>query len=446
MGVSRDISEPVSPDGEGRRATARSVEAVWRIESARLVGALARQTGDVGLAEDIGQDALVKALETWPRAGIPEDPFAWLLTTARNAGIDRIRRDQRLREKYADIGADLERSVSPDQPGPDRGPLDPELLGDDLLGLIFTACHPALSTDSQVALTLRVLGGLSTEEIARAFLVATPTAAQRISRAKRTLADAGVSFHVPDEREMGERLGSVLGVIYLIFNEGYAATAGDDWVRPDLCQEAMRLGRILAGLIPDESEVTGLLALMEMQASRLAARTGPDGQPLLLEEQDRTAWDRLLIRRGLAGASRAMEVTEPGPYALEAALAACHARASTFAETDWNEIVSLYDRLLTVRSSPVIDLNRAIAISRAEGPAAGLSELERIPGGERFATYHPFPAARGDMLARLGRQEEAAAEFERAAELATNEAESRILKRRADECNAMSNSGVPVRP
>lgn len=436
---------PVAPDGE-RGSADRAVEAVWRIESARLIAALSRQVGDLGLAEEIAQDALVKALESWPAGGVPEDPFAWLLATARNAGVDRIRRDRRLREKYAEVGADLELSLAGADRETESGPLDPERLGDDLLGLIFTACHPVLTVDSRVALTLKVLGGLSTEEIARAFLVSTPTAAQRISRAKRSLSDAGVTFAVPDEAEMGERLGAVLGVIYLIFNEGYAATAGPGWTRPDLCREALRLGRILAGLIPDEPEVTGLLALMELQASRLRARTGPEGEPRLLEEQDRAIWDRLLIRRGLAGAERAMSEGSPGPYALQAAIAACHARAGRVEETDWPEIVSLYDRLLEVQPSPVIRLNRAIALSRAEGPAAGLEALDRCASDGRLEGYAPLPAARGDLLARLGRPGEAAERFAEAAELTTNQAERRILRRRAAECDSMSKTGQPVRP
>ncbi len=431
------LSDPAPRPGAEAQATAGAVEAVWRIESARLIAALSRQTGDLGLAEEIAQDALVKALETWPEAGVPRDPFAWLLTTARNAGIDRIRRERRLREKHAAVGAELERSLGVGEPEPEAeaGPLDPEGVGDDLLGLIFTACHPALTVDSRVALTLRVLGGLSTEEIARAFLVSAPTAAQRISRAKRSLADAGVRFEVPDETEMGERLGSVLGVIYLTFNEGYAATAGPGWTRPELCDEALRLGRILSGLIPDEPEVTGLLALMELQASRLGARTGPDGEPVLLDQQDRSAWDRLLIRRGLAGTDRAVRTSRPGPYALQAAIAACHARAARFEETDWAGIVRLYDRLLVERPSPVVALNRAIALSRAEGAEAGLAALERCAADGRLDGYHPFPAARGDMLASLGRNEEARAEFSRAAELATNEAERQILRSRAAGCD-----------
>lgn len=435
-----------NPGPAERRASERAVEAVWRIESARLIAGLSRRLGDVGLAEELAQDALVRALETWPRTGVPEDPFAWLLTTARNAGVDRIRRDRSLEEKHARLAADLERSGPGEPAGEGEGPLDPERLGDDLLGLIFTACHPALTVESRVALTLRVLGGLSTEEIGRAFLVPAATAGQRISRAKRSLAEAGVRFEVPAEDEMGERLGAVLGVIYLIFNEGYAATAGPDWTRPELCAEALRLGRILTGLIPDQPEVIGLLALMEIQASRLPARTGPDGRPRLLEAQDRRAWDRLLVRRGLAGAERALASGDPGPYALQAAIAACHARAPSFAETEWAEIVRLYDRLIEVAPSPVAALSRAIALSRAAGPEAGLQELARVAADGRLDRYPPLPAARGDMLARAGRPGEAIPELERALELTTNEAERAMLGERIEECEAMSKSGGAVRP
>ncbi len=409
----------------------RAIDAVWRIESARLIAGLARITGDVGLAEELAQDALVAALEQWPESGVPDKPGAWLMSTAKHRAIDRIRRDSTLSRKYEELG----RQVMTEEEG--TSSLEPdEDTGDDLLTLIFTASHPVLPTDARVALTLRVVGGLTTEEIARAFLVPTPTMAQRITRAKRTLSEARVRFEVPAGTERTARLGSVLEVVYLIFNEGYAATAGDDWVRPALCEDALRLGRVLAGLMPNEPEVHGLVALMEIQASRLRARVGPGGEPILLLDQDRSRWDRLLIDRGLAALDRAERRGPLGPYALQAAIAACHARARTAAETDWARIVALYDALAQLTPSPVVDLNRAVAVGMAFGPAAALEAVDELRDDKSLSGYHLLPAVRGDLLRKLGRPGEARAEFLRAAELAGNATERALLLRRAAECGA----------
>ena len=394
-----------------------SVDAVWRIESSRVIATLVRFTGDVGQAEDLAQEALVAALEQWPEAGIPKNPGAWLTTVAKRKAIDGWRRQSTLRDKYASIAND-----PVDAPEPD------DLIRDDLLRLVFISCHPVLSPEARVTLTLRLVGGLTTEEIARAFLVPSPTIGQRITRAKRTLSAAKVPFEVPDARELGERLGAVLEVIYLVFNEGYAATAGDDWMRPGLTREALRLGRILANLMPREPEVHGLVALMEFQASRTGARTKPDGTPILLSDQDRTRWDRSQISRGVDALARADALGRArGPYTLQAALAACHATAPNPDATDWNEIVALYDALAMLTPSPVIDLNRAVAISMARGPDAGLIAVDRLAGVGALAGYHLLPAVRGDILERLGRWAEARAEFERAASLTRNERERAVL-------------------
>ena len=413
--------------------TNRTVEAVWRIESARLIAGLARVAGDVGLAEELAQDALVAALEQWPKSGVPDNPGAWLMTTAKNRGIDRLRRLQNLERKQQELGRELEsRQVS------ETAAVDAALddhVGDDLLSLVFTTCHPVLSTDARVALTLRLLGGLTTTEIARSFLVSEATVAQRIVRAKRTLAEARVPFEVPGPDELGERLGSVLEVVYLIFNEGYSATAGDDWMRPELCNEALRLGRILAGLTPREPEVHGLVALMEIQASRTRARTGPDGEPILLLEQDRARWDQLLIRRGLAELDRADRLGGArGPYALQAAIAACHARARRAEDTDWEEIAALYEALSGVAPSPVVELNRAVAVGMAFGPEAGLELVDQLLDAPALGDYHLLPTARGDLLVKLGRTDEARREFERAASMTENERERAVLLARAAEC------------
>ncbi|HKB33224.1 MAG TPA: RNA polymerase sigma factor [Candidatus Dormibacteraeota bacterium] len=407
------------------------MDAIWRIESARLIAGLARVVGDIGTAEELAQDALVAALEQWPSEGVPERPGAWLMGTAKHRAIDAIRRRKTLERKHELIG----QAVEPAQEG-----LDPELdeeVGDDLLGLIFMACHPVLAMDARVALTLRVLGGLTTEEIARGFLVPVATIAQRIVRAKRTLAETRVRFELPGGAERLARLASVLEVIYLIFNEGYSATAGSDWVRPALCDEALRLGRILAALTPDEPEVHGLVALMEIQASRLGARVGPSGEPVLLLDQDRARWDRLLIRRGLAELERAEALGGAlGPYALQAAIAACHARAKTAAETDWSRIVALYDAVAQLAPSPVVELNRAVAVGMAFGPAAGLELVDALVSEPSLESYHLLPAVRGDLLRKLGRFDEARAEFERSASLTENVPERQLLLRRAAECAA----------
>jgi RNA polymerase sigma-70 factor, ECF subfamily len=408
----------------------RAIDAVWRIESARLIAGLTRMVGDLGLAEDLAQDALVAALERWPATGVPDNPGAWLMATAKHRAIDQLRRRTMLDRKHQQLGHELEA-----QQEAAMGNLEAALddhVGDDLLRLMFTACHPVLSTQARVALTLRLLGGLTTPEIARAFLVPEATVAQRIVRAKRTLAEARVPFEVPRGDELAARLSSVLGVIYLVFNEGYSATAGDDWVRPSLCEEALRLGRILAGLAPDEPEVHGLLALMEIQASRLRARVGPDGEPVLLLDQDRARWDQLLIRRGLAELARAQVPGGAlGPYALQAAIAACHARAPTAAETDWIRIVALYDALAETSPSPVVELNRAVAVGMAFGPAEGLELVDQLTDEPALKGYHLLPSVRGDLLAKLGRHREARAEFERAASLTQNARERALLLERA---------------
>jgi RNA polymerase sigma-70 factor, ECF subfamily len=409
--------------------TRRTIEAVWRIESARLIGALARLVGDVGLAEDLAQDALVAALERWPKSGVPDKPGAWLMATAKHRAIDMLRRGKMLERRHQQLGYELElqESATPDVDASIDNPVD-----DDILRLMFVACHPVLSTEARVALTLRLLGGLTTAEIARAFLVPESTVAQRIVRAKRTLAEARVPFETPRGPALTARLSSVLEVIYLIFNEGYSATAGEDWMRPELCDEALRLGRILAGLAPGEPEVHGLVALMEIQASRSKARTGPAGEPILLLEQNRSRWDQLLIRRGLAALERAEGLGGSlGPYALQAAIAACHARARTAEETDWGRIVALYDALAQLRPSPVVELNRAVAVAMAFGPSAGLELVDALCGEPALETYHLLPSIRGDLLAKLGRSAEATAEFERAAALTRNERERSLLLERA---------------
>ncbi|HEU5054947.1 MAG TPA: RNA polymerase sigma factor [Kofleriaceae bacterium] len=406
----------------------RAIEAVWRIESARVIAGLTRMVRDVGLAEELAQDALVRALEEWPTSGVPDNPGAWLMTAGKNRAIDLLRRRKMQDRKHQEIGHDLEG----EQAVPDMAAALDDPVGDDLLRLVFIACHPVLSTEARVALTLRLLGGLTTDEIARAFLVPEPTIAQRIVRAKKTLADKQVPFEVPRAAELAERLASVLEVVYLVFNEGYAATAGDDWMRPALCEDALRLGRILAGLVPNEPEVHGLCALMEIQASRARARTGPSGEPILLLEQDRSRWDQVLIRRGLAALARAEELSGvPGPYTLQAAIAACHARARTAAETDWARIAALYAVLAQRVPSPVVELNRAVAVGMAHGPAAGLELLDTLVADPALSRYHLLPAARGDLLARLGRNREARAELERAASMTRNERERALLLERA---------------
>jgi RNA polymerase sigma factor (sigma-70 family) len=412
--------------------THRAIEAVWRIESAKLIAGLARVVRDVGLAEDLAQDALVAALEQWPVSGVPDNPGAWLMTTAKRRAIDAMRRDALHERKHAQIGAELEDER--ERAVPDLDAAIDDHVGDDLLSLIFTACHPVLSTDARIALTLRLLGGLTTDEIARAFLVPEPTIAQRIVRAKKTLAGRRVPFEVPRGAEFHERLSSVLQVIYLVFNEGYSATAGDDWVRPALCEDALRLGRILAGLVPEDGEVHGLVALMEIQASRLRARTGPTGEPVLLLDQDRSRWDQLLIRRGFDALARAESLSDEhggGPYVVQAEIAACHARARVASDTDWHRIASLYAQLATLAPSPVVELNRAVAVSMASGPAAGLEIVDSIAEEPSLKSYHLLPAVRGDFLSKLGRSSEARDEFERAAGLTRNARERELLLQRA---------------
>ena len=412
--------------------THRAIDAVWRIESPRLIAGLTRMVRDVGLAEDLAQDALVAALERWPESGVPDNPGAWLMTTAKRRAIDRLRRDRMLDGKHVELGREIDARLADAVADLEAAIDDP--VGDDLLRLIFIACHPVLSTEARAALTLRLIGGLTTDEIARAFLVAEPTVAQRIVRAKRALADAQVPFEVPRGAELASRLASVLEVVYLVFNEGYSATAGDDLVRPALCEDALRLGRILAELAADEPEVHGLVALMEIQASRLRARVGPSGEAVLLLDQDRPRWDQLLIRRGLAALERAGRLGgERGPYALQAAIAACHARARTPRETDWSRIAGLYDELATLAPSPVVELNRAVAVGMASGPAAGLELVDALTSEPSLASYHLLPAVRGDLLAKLGRSAEARREFERAASLTRNEREREVLLGRAAE-------------
>jgi RNA polymerase sigma factor (sigma-70 family) len=416
--------------------THRAIEAVWRIESARLIAGLARITRDVGLAEELAQDALVAALEQWPESGIPDNPGAWLMATAKHRAIDQLRRRQLMGRKHEQLGheAELQQEMAADEfetAGDDE-------LGDDLLRLIFTACHTVLATEARVALTLRLLCGLTTDEIARAFLVPEPTVAQRIVRAKRTLAEARVPYEVPRGPELSARLASVLEVIYLVFNEGYTATAGEDWLRPGLCQDALRLGRVLAGLAPMEPEVHGLVALMEIQASRFGARIGPGGEPVLLMDQDLSRWDLVLARRGLAALTRAEELGGGlGPYVLQAEIAACHARAQSPGDTDWTRIVALYDALAQIMPSPVVELNRAVAVSMAFGPAAGLELVDALLSEPTLKAYHLLPVVRGDFLLKLGRGAEASAEFERAAGLTRNARERVFLLERA----ALSNPG-----
>jgi RNA polymerase sigma-70 factor (ECF subfamily) len=410
--------------------THAAIEAVVRMESARLIAGLARYTGDIGLAEELAQDAVVAALEQWPESGVPRNSGAWLMTVAKRRAVDQFRRNRDLRQKYAQIGRALEAEGDSVTPDFDRAFSDD--IDDDLLRLVFTACHPVLGVPARVALTLRLLGGLTTAEIARAYLVPEPTIAQRIVRAKKTLARAKVPFEVPGAAERPARLSSVLEVIYLIFNEGYSATAGDDWMRPALCADALRLGRVLAQLMPGEPEVQGLVALLEIQASRVRARTGPSGEPVLLLDQDRRRWDRLLINRGLAALARAEELGGArGPYALQAAIAACHARAFRPADTDWARITELYAVLAEVMPSPVIELNRAVAVSMAFGPQAGLDMVDELVAEPALRGYHLLPSVRGDLLMKLGRPDEARAEFERAAELTRNEQERELSAERA---------------
>ena len=409
----------------------KTIEGIFRIEWPKLVAGLARLVRDVGVAEELAQDALVVALEQWPESGVPDKPGAWLTTTAKNRALDALRRDKTLARKLGELGAREGDGAAGAAAMEARAD---ESVDDDLLRLVFVCCHPVLSSDARVALTLRLLGGLATDEIARAFLVPEATIAQRIVRAKRTLADAGVPFEVPRREELEERLASVLEVIYLIFNEGYSATAGDDWVRPALCEDALRLGRVLEALAPGEAEAHGLAALMEIQSSRLGARVGPSGEPILLLDQNRARWDGVLVARGLAALARAEALGGRGPYALQAAIAACHARARTAQQTDWPRIASLYGELARVAPSPVVELNRAIAVARADGPGAGLAILDGLASHPSLASYHLLPAARGDLLAKLGRNGEARAELERAASLTRNERERAMLLERAARC------------
>src|SRR5712692_5910353 len=420
--------------------THRAIDAVWRIESARIIAGLTRIVRDVGLAEELAQDALVAALQQWPESGIPDNPGAWLMATAKHRAIDMFRRNKRLERKHEELGRELQAQQEMAVPDFDAA------LDDDLLRLVFISCHPVLSTEARVALTLRLLGGLTTDEIARAFLVPEPTVAQRIVRAKRTLTEARVPFEVPLGPDLRARLSSGLEVIYLIFNEGYSATAGEDWMRPALCEDALRLGRILAELVPNELEVHGLVALMEIQASRARARVGPAGEPILLLDQDRTRWDHVLVRRGLAALQRAQEVSNAlggalGPYALQAAIAACHARARTAGETDWRRIAALYDALAQLMPSPVVDLNRAVALSMAFGPEAGLELIDTLASEPSLKAYHLLPSVRGDLLKKIGRFAEAQAEFQRAASLTRNARERELLLDRARAC-----AGGPTQP
>jgi RNA polymerase sigma factor (sigma-70 family) len=413
-------------------ATHRAIEAVWRIESARLIAALTRKVRDVGLAEDLAQDALLAALERWPQTGVPSNPGAWLMAAANHRAVDMIRRNALHERKSDAIAHEVTSRAESDAPDLDAAIDDP--IGDDLLRLIFMCCHPVLATDARVALTLRLLGGLTTPEIARAFLVPEATLAQRIVRAKRTLTEARVPFEIPHGTELHARLDAVLEVVYLVFNEGYSATAGDDWVRPALCEDAMRLGRVLAQLAPDASEVHGLVALMEIQASRLRARVGADGTPILLMDQDRARWDRVLITRGLEALDRATHTSAAlGPYTLQAAIAACHARAVTAADTDWSRIAALYDALAQLHPSPIVELNRAVAVGMAFGPAAGLELVDALAEERSLARYHLLPSVRGDLLERLGRLDEARREFARAASLTNNARERDLLLKRAQQ-------------
>lgn len=411
-----------------------TVETVFRIESPRIIAAVARTVRDVGIAEELAQDALVAALEQWPRDGVPDNPGAWLMATAKHRAVDLIRRRENYARKLQDIGRDLETTAPPEEPSALH---DPDDIDDDLLRLVFTACHPVLSPQARIALTLRLLGGLTTPEIARAFLVPEPTIAQRIVRAKRTLATKNVAFEVPYGPDREARLGSVLDVIYLVYNEGYAATAGDDWLRPALCEDALRLARVLSGLMPKEPEVHGLTALLEFQTSRAAARTGPSGEPILLKDQNRRRWNRMLIARGITALSRsdATATGAPGPYALQAAIAACHAHAYTYEETDWKAIATLYGLLAARAPSPVVELNRAVAVSMADGPEPALEIVDAIAAEPALRDYHLLPSVRGDLLLRLGRTAQARAEFERAAGLTRNEREREMLLRRATEAS-----------
>ena len=413
--------------------THRAIDAVWRLESARIIAGLTRMVRDVGVAEELAQDALVVALEKWPESGVPDNPGAWLMATAKHRAIDLLRRNKRLETKQEQLGRELETGQDTTEAEIDAA-LDDD-VGDDVLRLMFISCHPVLSTESRVALTLRLLGGLTTDEIARAFLVPEPTVAQRIVRAKRTLSAKRIPFEVPPEAERAARLSSVLEVLYLVFNEGYSATAGDDWMRPALCQEALRLGRVMAELAPKEPEVHGLVALMEIQASRSAARTGPSGEPIPLLEQNRGRWDQLLIRRGFAALLRAESAGAPlGPYVLQGAIAACHAQARTPEETDWARIATLYQALARLTPSPVVELNRAVALGMAFGPAQGLELADRLVGEPALKNYHLLPSVRADFLARLGRSGEARSEYERAATLTRNERERQVLLERAAAC------------
>ncbi len=412
--------------------THRAIDAVWRIESPRLIAGLTRIVRDVGLAEDLAQDALVAALEQWPESGVPDNPGAWLMATAKHRAIDHFRRNTLLDRKHEELGREL---TEKEMAVPDLAATLDDDVGDDLLRLVFISCHPVLSTEAQVALTLRLLGGLTTDEIARAFLVPEPTIAQRIVRAKRTLAEKRVPFEVPRGTELAERMSSVLGVIYLIFNEGYSATAGGDWMRPALCEDALRLGRVLAGLAPQDSEVHGLVALMEIQASRARARAGPSGEPILLFDQNRAHWDQLLIRRGLAALEHVEKLgSVPGPYVLQAQIAACHARVRTPEETDWPRIVKLYEALGQLTPSPVVELNRAVAVSMAFGPAAALELVDALTAERSLESYHLLPSVRGDLLKKLNRFDEAREEFERAASLTRNARERELLLERVRDC------------
>ncbi|MGC2474366.1 MAG: RNA polymerase sigma factor [Candidatus Sulfotelmatobacter sp.] len=415
--------------------THRAIEAVWKIESARVIAGLTRIVRDVGLAEELAQDALVVALEKWPESGIPDNPGAWLMGTAKHRALDYLRRGTIVERKHEDLGRELaEREMQV----PDLAAAMDDNIGDDMLRLVFIACHPVLSTEARVALTLRLLGGLTTDEIARAYLVSEPTMAQRIVRAKKTLSDAHAPFEVPRGTEFTARLSSVLQVLYLIFNEGYSATAGDDWMRPALCEEAVRQARILAGLVPNEAEVHGLVALMEIQASRSKARVNAVGEPVLLLDQDRSKWDRLLIGRGLAALERAEQLGRRGVYTIQAAIAACHARAVTAAETDWGRIVELYGDLAEIEPSPVVELNRAVAVSMARGPAAGLDLVDALKDEPTLKNYHLLPSVRGDLLKKLGRTSEARLEFERAAAMTRNDRERTLLLERARACISLS--------
>lgn len=421
--------------------TNRAIDAVWRIESAKLIAGLTRIVRDVGLAEDLAQDALLVALEKWPASGVPDNPGAWLMATAKHRAIDAMRRDKLLDRKHEQLGHELE--AEQERAIPDLDAAIDDNVGDDLLRLVFISCHPVLSTEARVALTLRLLGGLTTDEIARAFLVPEPTIAQRIVRAKRTLSDAHVPFEVPRGDDLESRVSSVLEVIYLIFNEGYAATAGDDWMRPALCEDALRLGRIMAELSPNEPEVHGLVALMEIQSSRARARIGPKGEPILLLDQNRARWDHMLIRRGLAALDRAGRLSPiRGQYVLQAAIAACHGRARTGDETDWERIAELYGELARLMPSPVVELNRAVAVAMAYGPAIGLQLADALKDEPSLKNYHLLPSVRGDLLAKLGRNDEARVEFERAASLTRNAREREVLLGRAAGCETVSSAGV----